>query len=187
MPVTTLDPNSALVVIDLQKGLANYPTVHPVADVVANASRLARAFRGRGLPVVLVNVTGGAPGRTEQPGPAGERPDDWAELMPELDPQPGDIRVTKRSWGAFPHTDLEQRLRGAGATQIVLAGIATSIGVESTAREAYALGFNVTLAVDSMTDMDSGAHENSVRKIFPRLGETGTTGEILGLLQPGIA
>jgi nicotinamidase-related amidase len=183
VPVTTLDPNSALVVIDLQKGLANYPTVHPVAEVVANARRLARAFRSRGLPVVLVNVTGGAPGRTEQPRPAGERPADWAELMPELDPQPGDIRIAKRSWGAFPHTDLEQRLRGAGATEIVLCGIATSIGVESTAREAYALGFNVALAVDAMTDMDSGAHDNSVSRIFPRLGETGTTEEIVALLR----
>ena len=129
MPVTTLDPMTALVVIDLQKGLADYPTVHPVAGVVANAGRLAAAFRERGLPVVLVNVTGGAPGRTEQPRPAGERPADWAELMVELEPQPDDMRVTKRTWGAFPHTDLEARLRQAGATQIVLTGIATSVGV----------------------------------------------------------
>jgi nicotinamidase-related amidase len=184
MPVTTLDPKTALVVIDLQKGLASYPTApHSVADTVANAARLARAFRNRGLPVVLVNVTGGAPGRTEQQVRGGERPADWAELMPELDPQPSDIRVTKRTWGAFPYTDLEAKLRGAGVTQIVLAGIATSIGVGSTAREAYALGFNVTLATDAMTDLDEAAHDNSVRRIFPRLGETGTVEEIVGLLE----
>lgn len=183
MPVTTLDPNTALVVIDLQKGLANYPTVHPVPEVVGRAALLAKAFRARRLPVVLVNVTGGAPGRTQQQRPMGDLPPDWAELMPELDPQPEDIRVTKRTWGAFPHTDLEATLRSVGATQIVLAGIATSIGVESTAREAYALGFNVTLATDAMTDMDEGAHENSVRKIFPRLGETGTVEEIAAMLE----
>lgn len=182
MPVSTLDPNTALVVIDLQKGLANYPTVHPVPEVVANAARLAAAFRTSGRPVVLVNVTGGAPGRTEQQRSLGDLPRDWAEIMPELDPQPGDLRVTKRTWGAFPHTDLEAKLRGAGVTQIVLSGIATSIGVESSAREAYALGFNVTLATDAMTDMDEGAHDNSVRKIFPRLGETGTVEEILPLV-----
>jgi nicotinamidase-related amidase len=183
MPVTTLDPTTALVVIDLQKGLAAYPTKpHSVDDTVAKAAELARAFRARSLPVVLVNVTGGAPGRTEQPRPVGEHPADWADLMPGLDAGPGDIRVTKRTWGAFPHTELEERLRAAGATQIVLAGIATSIGVESTAREAHALGFNVTLATDAMTDLDEAAHDNSVRRIFPRLGETGTMEEIVALL-----
>jgi len=183
MSVTALDPNIALVVIDLQKGLAAYPTApYGVADVVAKSRRLADAFRERSLPVVWVNVTGGAPGRAEQQRKLGDLPPDWAELIAELGPQPDDIRVTKRTWGAFPHTDLEARLRQAGVTQIVLTGIATSIGVESTAREAYALGFNVTLATDAMTDMDEGAHENSVTKIFPRLGETGTTAEILGLL-----
>jgi nicotinamidase-related amidase len=182
MPVTTLDPNTAPVAIDLQKGLVNYPTVHPVPEIVANAARLAEAFRKRRLPVILVNVIGVAPGRTEQARPAGDRPADWVELMPELNPQASDVRVTKRTWGAFPHTDLEAKLRDAGATQIVLCGIATSVGVESTAREAYALGFNVTLATDAMTDMDRGAHDNSASKIFPRLGETGTTDEIIELL-----
>ena len=182
MAVTRLDPGTALVVIDLQKGLMSYPTIHPVSDIVAKSKKLADAFRERGLPVVLVNVTGGAPGRTEQQRPAGERPPEWAELIPDLGAQPDDIRVTKRSWGAFPHTDLEQRLREAGVTQIVLTGIATSIGVESTAREAFALGFNVTLAIDAMTDMDEGAHENSISKIFPKLGETGTVEEVLELL-----
>jgi nicotinamidase-related amidase len=183
MAVTVLDPNTALVIIDLQKGLVSYPTIHPVPEIVARSRRLAEAFRAKGLPVVMVNVTGGAPGRTEQPRPAAERPADWAELIPELGAQPGDLRVTKRTWGAFPHTDLEARLRDAGVSQIVLCGIATSIGVESTAREAYALGFNITLATDAMTDMDEGAHENSLRKIFPRLGETGTVDEIVEMLE----
>jgi nicotinamidase-related amidase len=183
MPVTTLDPKTALVVIDLQKGLASYPTVQPIPDIAAKANLLAKVFRQRGLPVVLVNVGGRASGRTEQPRPTEHPPADWAELLPELDAQEGDIRVTKRTWGAFPHTEMERRLKEAGVTQIVLAGVATSIGVESTAREAYALGLNVTLATDAMTDMDEGAHENSVRKIFPKLGETGTVKEIVELLE----
>lgn len=185
MPVTTLDPRTALVVIDLQKGLASYPTFQPVPDIAAKASILAREFRKRGLPVVLVNVCGRAPGRNEQQRPAQHPPAEWAELLPELDAKESDIRLTKRTWGAFPHTELETILKEAGVTQIVLAGVATSIGVESTAREAYALGFNVTLATDAMTDMDEGAHENSVRKIFPKLGETGSVNEIAGLLEGG--
>lgn len=184
MPVTTLDPTSALVVIDLQKGLANFPTApHSIADVVTASRQLAHAFRTSGLPIVWANVTGGAPGRTEQQRNMGEHPPDWADLIPELGAEPGDLRVTKRTWGAFPHTDMEPKLRDLGVTQIVLTGVATSIGVGSTAREAYALGFNVTLAIDAMTDLDAAAHENSVTRIFPRLGETGTTEEIIGLLE----
>ncbi len=180
MPVTVLDPVTALIVIDLQKGIVDRATAHPAADVVAKGRLLADAFRRHRRPVVLVNVAGFAPGRTEQPARAAP-PADWAELVPEL-AQPGDHRVTKRSWGAFTGTGLEAHLRGAGVTQVVIAGIATSIGVETTARQAYERGFNVTLATDAMTDMNADAHLNSVTRIFPRLGETGATEEIIGLL-----
>ncbi len=95
---------------------------------------------------------------------------------------PADHKVTKHTWGAFPNTDLDAFLKEAGVTQVVLAGVATSIGVESTAREAYALGFNVTIATDAVTDLNLAAHENSLTRIFPRLGETGTTREIIDLL-----
>jgi len=183
MPVTTLDPTTALVVIDLQKGIASGATVpHAAGDVVARAAALASAFREAGLPVVLVNVTGFAPGRTDPAPPRPQPAADWAEPVPELAARPGDLRVTKRTWGAFTGTGLEARLRERGVTQVVLAGIATSAGVESTARFAHELGFNVTLAVDAMADRGAEAHENSVARIFPRIGETGTTAEILALL-----
>ncbi len=182
MPVTTLDPKSALIVVDLQKGIVALPSVHPIAGVIANASALATAFRRHGLPVVLVNVAGGAPGRTERAHARGALAPDWADLIPELNTQPGDHKVTKLTWGAFANTDLDALLREIGVTQVVLAGVASSIGVETTAREAYALGFNVTIATDAITDRDADAHENSLTRIFPRLGETGTTQEIIGLL-----
>jgi nicotinamidase-related amidase len=182
MAVTTLDPQTALVVVDLQQGVVALPTVHPIAEVVKNAVALADAFRRHRLPVVLVNVVAGAPGRTEQAVPGGPRPDGWSELIPELRPQPEDLTVTKRTWGAFSHTALDETLKGRGVTQLVIVGVATSIGVESTARQAYELGYNVTLATDAMTDRNPDAHTNSLTRIFPRLGETGTTGEILALL-----
>ena len=143
---------------------------------------MADAFRRHGLPVVLVNVAGGAPGRTEQARSPRRLPAGWADLVPELNQQPEDHTVTKRTWGAFTNTDLEEHLKKLGVTQVVIAGVATSIGVESTARYAYELGFNVTLAVDAMTDMNADAHTNSIARIFPRLGETGTTREIIDLL-----
>ncbi len=182
MPVTTLDPKTALVVIDLQRGIIGFPVAHPIEVVLKNASVLANAFRRNGLPVVLVNVTGGAPGRTEQAPRMRDFPPDFAELIPELNQQPGDHLVTKQTWGAFTNTDLEQYLKERDVTHIVVVGVATSFGVESTARFAHELGFNVTLAVDAMTDMNADAHENSVTRIFPRLGETGTTREVLDLL-----
>jgi nicotinamidase-related amidase len=182
MAITTLDQNTALIVIDLQNGIVSYPAVHPIAEVVKHARALADAFRRLGLPVVLVNVAGGAPGRVEQTRSIGQFPAGWTDLVPELNQKPEDHTVTKRTWGAFTNTDLDQYLKNLGVTQIVMSGVSTSIGVESTARHAYEHGFNVTLALDAMTDMNPDAHTNSVTRIFPRLGETGTTKEIIDLL-----
>jgi nicotinamidase-related amidase len=183
MTVTVLDPKSALILIDLQKGIVSLSTAHPTGEIVKRARALADTFRGRGLPVVLVNVAGGAPGRTQQAGSRADRPPDWAELIPELNQQPQDHPVTKRTWGAFTGTGLDQHLKELGITQLFIAGISTSIGVESTARQAYELGFNVVVAIDAVTDMNPDAHANSVARIFPRLGETGTTQEIIDLLR----
>jgi nicotinamidase-related amidase len=182
MPLTQLDPGAALVVIDLQKGIVGTPAAHPVAEIVGRAAQLARAFRERGLPVVFVRVTGAAPGRTD----AGPRnfsfPADWSELVPELEQQPSDHVIVKQRMGAFLGTSLDADLRERGVTQIFLAGISTSIGVESTARSAYDLGYNVVLVVDAMTDRSLENHDHSVEKIFPRLGETETTANVLAML-----
>ena len=183
MSITALDPNTALVVVDLQKGIAAMPLVHPIGDVVARARELLGAFRSRGLPVVLVNVTGGAPGRTERPPRIAAFPADFAELLPELDRRASDIVVTKRTWGAFASSDLEARLRARGVTQVVVIGVATGTGVESTARQAYEAGFHVTLPIDAMTDARAEAHAYSVANVFPRLGETGTTRDVLAKLE----
>lgn len=182
MPLT-LDDWPALIAIDLQKGIVAIPTAHPVGAIVDRCARLARAFRDKGLPVVLVNVDGRAPGRTESTLPAGPRPPDWADLVPELDAQPGDVRITKQRFGAFLGTMLHAELQRRGATQVVMAGISTSIGVESTARSAYDLGYNVAFVVDAMTDRSAENHRRSVENIFPRIGENGTAAEVLAALE----
>lgn len=182
MAVSGIDAVAALVVIDLQVRILSFPTVRPVPEIVVVAQGLARAFRRHGLPVVLVNVNGQAPGRSERSFRRALAPG-FSDLLPELEVQPSDHRVTKQTWGAFTGTDLDAHLRGLGVTQVVLCGVATSAGVESTARQAHELGFNVVLAVDAMTDGEAAVHANSVEKIFPRLGETGTSGEIIALIE----
>jgi nicotinamidase-related amidase len=187
MPVTTLDPKTALIVVDLQKGIINSPFIHPVAGVIERTCALLDAFRKRGLPVVLVNVAGAAPGRTEQPRRFSTLPEGFGDLIPELDRQGSDIGVTKRAWGAFASTDLEAQLKVNVVTQVVVTGVATGTGVEATARQAYEQGFNVTLALDAMTDVRPEAHEYSLTSVFPRLAETGSTQDILNLLAKGSA
>ena len=184
MPVTMLDPKTALVVIDLQKGLIPQPMAARIAAMVANAAALAAAFRAYGLPVVLVNVAGAPKVRTERPRRAPPAlPEGWLDLIPELDRQPGDHAVTKHTPGAFTATRLETLLKSLGVTQIVLAGVSTSNGVEVTGRQAYELGLNTAYAIDAMTDPDAEAHAWSLTRIFPKLGETGTTDDIIALLK----
>jgi nicotinamidase-related amidase len=183
MPVTTLDPHTALIVVDLQQGIVSRPLAHPVADVVELCTALATSFRGHGLPVVLVNVAGAPSGRTDQGSRQGhDFPAGWTDLIPELDQRPDDITVTKHARSAFTGTGLADRLRELGVTQVVVTGIATSSGVESTARDAHEQGFHVTLPVDAMTDSALGRHEHSVSAIFPRIAETGTAKDVLDVL-----
>ncbi len=188
MALSPLDPKSALVIIDLQKGILARPTVHPAQGVLANAVRLARAFRARRLPVVRVQVGWSPDGgdavrtRTQQPPPAPPSTADFWDYAEELS-DAGDLIVRKRQWGAFYGTDLDLQLRRRGVTQIVLCGIATSIGVESTARAAWEHNYQLTVVSDAVTDMSAEAHDRALRIIFPRLGEIGTTDEVLALLK----
>ncbi|MGW4715088.1 isochorismatase family protein [Nocardia sp. NPDC004260] len=189
MTVTALDPSSALVLVDLQNALIDAPTVpYTGREVVARAVELARAFHEHNARVVLVRVTAradgadAAPGRSDISSPPGALPDGWDVIVDDLAGHPDDITVTKRTWGAFHGTDLDLQLRRRRVTQIVLAGLTTSIGVESTARAAFEHGYHVTLATDAMADLNVEAHRNSIDRIFPLLGETGCTAEIVETL-----
>ncbi|WP_405060587.1 isochorismatase family protein [Kribbella sp. NBC_01505] len=191
MPVTTLDPKTALVVIDLQNALKAFPgTPYPLADVIARSAELAEGFRKRGLPVVLVRVSirpDGAdwvPGRTDEARrmSLADAPEGADQIIDELAGHPEDIIVTKRNWGAFHGTDLDIQLRRRGITQVVITGVATSAGVESTARAAHEHGYHVTIPTDAVTDSNPDLHDRAVTAIFPRLAETGTTADILNRL-----
>ena len=183
--------HTAIVVIDLQKGIVGRPGApYPQTAVVANCARLLAAARAAGAQPVLVHV-GGAPDGSDRPHTAtdqtwkltGPMPPDWSELIPELDQQPADIVVLKRQWGAFYGTDLDLHLRRRGLTTIVICGIATEFGVESTARDAYEHGYELIFAEDAMTGVTAESHSNSVERIFPRLGRVRSTDAIAAALK----
>ena len=118
MPMDRLDARPALLVIDLQRGTLSNPTVHPGDMVVAKANELITAFRARGLPVVLANVYGTPPGRNDYGGSSREYPREFTELVSELDRQPDDLTITRRTWSAFAGPDLQAKLSALGVTQL---------------------------------------------------------------------
>ena len=188
-----LDPQrTAVVLIDLQKGIVQMPGApHSTGPVVANCARLLTRARQAGAQPVLVHV-GGSPNGADRLRPAADQPmratvamsPDWSDLIPELDCQPSDIVILKRQWGAFYGTDLDLQLRRRQLGTIILCGIATEFGVESTARDAYEHGYQLLFAADAMTGVSAESHANSIERIFPRMGRVRSTEEILASLQP---
>ncbi len=181
---------TALVLIDLQQGILAYAKApYDAAAVLAHAAPLAAAFRAAKAPVVLVKVGWSADGGdalkaiVDAPNPPGAPPVDWMADTAELPPQPGDIHIVKRQWGAFHGTELDLQLRRRGIRTIVLAGIATSIGVESTARFAWELGYDIVFAEDATSGPDAAMHANSFEKVFPRLGRVRKTADVLAALR----
>jgi nicotinamidase-related amidase len=117
--------------------------------------------------------------RVDAPPLTATRGPDWAELREEIGTGPHDVIITKRQWDAFFGTELDLQLRRRKITGIVLAGISTSIGVESTARHGRELAYEISIASDAVTDTVQAAHENSLQRIFPRLGQVDTSAAII--------
>jgi len=185
--ITTLDKGTALVIIDLQKGILSYPLARPVKDILENNTKLIDAFRKAGLPIVFVNVNhaGSAWSKTRKdfaPARPAVVAADSYDIVPEIKTQPDDIFITKHTWGAFFETNLHEELQKRNITGIVLSGVATSIGVEGTARHASERGYNIAFVEDAMTDLSAEGHEHSIKRIFPKIGEIGNTEIIIEAL-----
>ncbi|MCX5582647.1 hydrolase [Streptomyces erythrochromogenes] len=184
-----LGEDTALVLIDLQTGILALPTTRPAPEVLERGVALAEAFRARRLPVVLVKVAWSPDGgdlptsNVDRPGPAAAPPAAFSEIPAELAAL-GDVVVTKRHWGAFTGTELDLQLRRRGIHRIVLAGISTSVGVESTARTAWELSYDLVFPEDATADTDADSHAHTFGKIFPRIGKVSTTDEVIAALRP---
>jgi len=184
-----LDPRTtALVLIDLQQGIVSRPLApHSGPQVVANGARVADAMRAKGAPVIYVRVPlndllhlpADAPSRAPDAPPA---PDEASELVPEAGVQAGDLIVAKRQWGAFYGTDLEQQLRRRGIQTIVICGIATNFGVESTARQAFDQGYQLVFVEDATTSMSDDWHRFAVENVFRRMGRVRSTQQVIDAL-----
>ena len=186
MDFLSIDPSTtAMVLIDLQQGIVSLP-VEPRSgtEVVANALRLLERFRSLGSTVVLVRVGFlGEKDRLNLPvdAPAPGRPG-RGDLLPEIGPKEGDIVITKRQWGAFYGTELDLQLRRRGIRTIVIGGVATNFGVESTARDAYERGYGQIFAEDAMSSVSAEGHALTVKLVFPRIGRVRSTDDILKAL-----
>lgn len=186
-----LDPRTtALVLIDLQRGILPFAKGPYNSDqVLAAGAGLARRFRAAGAPVVLVRIgfSDGLPEMlrqpTDQPAPIGDSlPPGWWEQPAELEVAPADIQIVKRHWSAFHGTELDLQLRRRGITTVVLGGIATNFGVESTARAGWELGYALVLAEDAMSAPAAEMHAFAIQRIFPRLGRVRQSTEVLAAL-----
>jgi len=191
MPALTLDPNTtALVLIDLQRGIASAATQpHSAADVIARAAQLAARFRERGATVVLVNVDPGPGGLlfprliTDVQRPPLNPTPGWSDLAPELQAAASDVRVTKHQPGAFHGTDLDLQLRRRHVDTVVIAGISTNVGVESTARAGYDHGYNFVFVEDAMAAREADLHTFAVTRYFPTIGRVRSTRDVLDALR----
>lgn len=174
---------AALVLIDLQKGVLAMPVApHPAAAVNERSMRLAQRFRAAGSLVVRVRVSFSRD-LADALRPPVDQPTDYASLPPGWDefsepPQPSDLVITKRQWGAFYGTELDLQLRRRGIQTIVLAGVATNIGVESTARQAWEHGYAVILAEDATSGMSAEMHTFAIGNIFPRVSRVVKSAEL---------
>jgi nicotinamidase-related amidase len=184
--LTLTAATTALILIDLQKGIVRMPTEpHSGEAVLARGQHLAQRFRVAGAPVVLVNVAFSrdfsdalkVPVDRPPQLPAGGFPEDWTELADGL-AEPSDLRITKRQWGAFYGTELDLQLRRRGVTTVIIGGIATNIGVESTARAAHERGYAVVLAEDATAGRSAEMHAFAFEQIFPLLGRVVKSAEI---------
>ena len=184
--------NAALVAVDFQEGILRVPFVpHPANAVLASTVRLAQSFRKIGAPVVFTRVTWAADfaDALKQtvdrplPMPPGGLPADWADLSGDLGVAPNDIVITKRQWNAFHGTELDLQLRRRGIKTVVLSGIASNMGVESTARTAYELGYQLVFAEDAISSVAPGMHEFAAQTIFPMIGAVRSTEAIIAALR----
>ncbi|HEC2145084.1 TPA: isochorismatase family protein [Staphylococcus delphini] len=182
--------NTALVLVDLQKGIAKMGETapHPVSRVLENAGEMVKLFKENNgfIAFIRVNFHDGKDvlkPNAMRPLPGGEPGADFAELADELGAEPHDYIVNKRGFSGFFGTDLDLQLRRRGIENIVIGGISTHMGVDTTARDAYQYAYNQYFISDMMSAPEASLHDFSIEHSFPLMGQVLTTAEMIAQLQ----
>jgi len=182
--------STALVLIDLQEGILAYPvSPHPASAIVERATKLVNGFRTAGGVVVFTRVVysptfaDALQQPVDRPLPGSSSlPDNWAAFPPALQISANDVVIDKRNWGAFYGTDLDLQLRRRGIKTIVLGGIATNMGVESTARDAWERNYHLIFAEEAISSMSEDMHNFALSTIFPLIGRVRKVQEVVEAL-----
>ena len=182
-----LDPKTtALLLIDLQNAVLSRETKpYGASEVLERSRAMAEAFRAKRALVVYVRV----PLNEVLSLPTDEVmnlpkdiPAAASEIADAAGMQSGDLLISKHHWGAFAQTALEGGLRSRGVATVVLAGIATNMGVESTLRQGTGLGFAFVTVEDACSTFSREMHDFAFKTIFPRLSYVRTTQQVLEAL-----
>lgn len=183
---------TALVLIDVQNGTLALPMgPHAPATVIANSARLAGQFSRKGGTVVLVRVDF-SEGYADRPGgstdipmvlPHGGLPTDWADSPADIAAIKPDVLITKRQWSAFHGTELDLQLRRRGMTHVVIGGLMTNFGVESTARDAWQHNYHAIVAEDASSSLSAELHLFAIENTLPRVSQVSSTAEIMAGLE----
>lgn len=174
-----LDDRTALLVVDLQAITLGNARTRPPQELLAEVASLIAVFRARGLPLWHVATTGIPRGTTNYSQGARAWTAEQAAIAPDVAPMAGEPIVRRAAWSAFANTDLAAQLDDAGVETVVIVGLATPFGIESTARSAYDLGYSVIVPTDAVAAPDPAAHEWTLTRVIPLLGRTVTVAELI--------
>lgn len=171
----------ALLVIDLQQGIVELPAQEASQTVIENSRLLGQMFSKKGWPVFIVNVAGRPTGMTQN-NQNSSQSSNWGEIIFCLRDNPNYHYITKYSWGAFHNTALHQRLSELNTSDVYITGIASSMGVDSSARQAFDLNYNVVIVKDAIADVSSVCHSHVCEHIFPKIALLQSTQQVIDSL-----
>ncbi|WP_448951894.1 hydrolase [Labrys neptuniae] len=184
-----LEPHrTALVMIDLQNWIVSRPVApHSGDDVVDRSLRIAKALRKAGGTVVLVRVlfSDGYRDVVKTPVdsplvlPENRMPPEAVAFDARLNPAKVDVVITKRQWSAFHGTELDLQLRRRGIDTVIVSGIATNFGVESTVRDAFAYNYAAIVAEDATSSFSPEMHRFAIDHVLPRVARIRSSGMII--------
>ena len=172
--------HTALVVWDAQNGLVNHS--FNKEEFLANTKSLIGTARENGIPVFYTKITP-LPAGFESPFrvfmsmkrfgvddpkklPPFMRPGSpEAEIHAELQPRPEDIVLNKHTYSIFTGTHFEAMMRNRGVETLLFTGIATEMGIDSSARDAVDRSFYTVVVSDCVSSSDKEAHGASLKNL----------------------